>query len=323
MGRAAPTPKAEAGSSVCSAEASPSGDASEVPLRIVLSDPVDPASYRVAERWINSTSKIRSLRSFEVSGEIGEREWQDPLPTSLEPSGPPGSSIFLAGRRRSFWRQITPGNLVFHFAGLGTLRVAADGNLIDARGLRSGLPRAVVEEVVLGPGLVLCLATRGVWSPHASAVAVESGAVLFLGDSGSGKSTLAAFLADQGHRLLADDVLPVELAERSVEALVAFPQLKLPQKDQPGAAVEARRPVAAICVLNPAADAFGCRQIAGAEAIGLLVRHTVAARLFHRPLLRSHLDGCVQLAQRLPVFVVDYPHRPESLERVHRFLVQM
>lgn len=44
---------------------------------------------------------------------------------------------------------------------------------------------------------------------HASAVASEQGALIFVADSGSGKSTTAALMMAHGYRLLADDFLPL------------------------------------------------------------------------------------------------------------------
>jgi len=63
---------------------------------------------------------------------------------------------------------------------------------------------------VLGPAWGALLHQRGLFPLHASAIATESGAVLFMGASGSGKSTLAAALVRQGYRLLADDICAID-----------------------------------------------------------------------------------------------------------------
>ncbi len=59
---------------------------------------------------------------------------------------------------------------------------------------------------LLGPVLGFWLRLRGVACLHASAVAIEGQAVLFLGTSGAGKSTTAAALAQLGYPVLSDDL---------------------------------------------------------------------------------------------------------------------
>ena len=47
-----------------------------------------------------------------------------------------------------------------------------------------------------------------------------------------------------------------------------------------------------------------------------LIRHTVAARLFDKPLLAAHLDFCAEAAARIPVWRLAYPHRRDVLPQV-------
>jgi hypothetical protein len=62
---------------------------------------------------------------------------------------------------------------------------------------------------------------------HASAVAIDDEAVLFLGGSGWGKSTMAAALHAQGHSLVTDDVAVLRVDENHPMVFPSFPQLKL------------------------------------------------------------------------------------------------
>ena len=87
------------------------------------------------------------------------------------------------------------------------------------------------------------LLQRGIFSLHASAVAFEAGAALFLGSSGAGKSSLIGALLKRGHAMLADDVVsvtpgsslreadasrfPAPSADSRVLALPAYPRLWL------------------------------------------------------------------------------------------------
>ena len=72
------------------------------------------------------------------------------------------------------------------------------------------------------------LLQRNIIPFHASAVAFETGAVLFLGPSGAGKSSLLGVLLKRGHAMLADDVVGVvSAADSRVLALPAYPRLRL------------------------------------------------------------------------------------------------
>lgn len=73
----------------------------------------------------------------------------------------------------------------------------------------------LVEIHLLGSVLSFFLERRGIPMLHASAVAVDNRAIAFLSSNHGGKSALAAALMQIGHRLLTDDILPMErIAER-------------------------------------------------------------------------------------------------------------
>ena len=100
--------------------------------------------------------------------------------------------------------------------------LATDGRdvLVEPRG--GGDPDVGV--FLAGPVFGALLQQRGVVTLHASAVATEAGAVLFVGGSGCGKSSLAAALVARGYALMADNVTGVVLEEDGhVVALPAFP----------------------------------------------------------------------------------------------------
>ena len=88
-------------------------------------------------------------------------------------------------------------------------------------------PPEVVRLSILGPGLGLILQQRGVFALHGSAVVMDGAAVVFLGQNGAGKSTMAALMHARGHRLLADDVTPLDIADEDIRVVPSFPQIKL------------------------------------------------------------------------------------------------
>jgi hypothetical protein len=80
---------------------------------------------------------------------------------------------------------------------------------------------------LLGPVMGFVLLLRGCISLHACAIAVRDRAVVIAGPAGSGKSTTAAAFAEQGYRILAEDV--VTLRDRGAEFLIqpAYPSIRL------------------------------------------------------------------------------------------------
>jgi hypothetical protein len=71
------------------------------------------------------------------------------------------------------------------------------------------------------------LRLRGVTCLHASAVAFGENAVAFVGSEGAGKSTIAAALAQRGHAVLSDDVVPLTERNGSFFVHPAYPYLCL------------------------------------------------------------------------------------------------
>ncbi|HXE62144.1 MAG TPA: hypothetical protein VN519_01310 [Bryobacteraceae bacterium] len=92
------------------------------------------------------------------------------------------------------------------------------------------LPHAdvgTVRTLLAGRLIGYLLRQRGYLALHASAIAIDGKAALFLGESGAGKSTTAAACYSRGHQVLADDVAAVCLADRGVELQPAWPGLRL------------------------------------------------------------------------------------------------
>lgn len=281
-------------------------------LLLAEPDAAPSAAYRVAGRTILAPPALRSLRPFRHPP---PRPLPDPPPEVVAlPSGSPRSAVVVLGGELRTVELATGGGVQHVDLGTwGRLSVAGDGSVVDARGLSGDLPPGLYEELVLGPGLVLALAARGVWCLHGSAVAVSDGAVVFAGESGRGKSTLAARLQAAGFRRLADDVVPVELSSKGVEVLPAFPQLKLPADRQPSAGAAERLPLRAVYVLPGADGAPAVAGLAPAAAAGALLRHTVAARLFSAARLRAHLEAITALVDRVAVAELRLPLRWEAL----------
>lgn len=91
-------------------------------------------------------------------------------------------------------------------------------------------PSATIEQVriyLVGTIMALLLYQRGMLVLHASSVAMNGKAVVFLGKSGSGKSSIAAALCQRGYGLISDDVVAVDLGSSSPIVHPGFGQYKL------------------------------------------------------------------------------------------------
>jgi hypothetical protein len=182
----------------------------------------------------------------------------------------------------------------------------------------------LIEEVLLGPALLLQLAWRSVFALHAGAIDVNGAVVAFCAESGVGKSTLARACGNDGHAV-ADDILPVRLDPQPA-ALPCFAQLKWPASRQYALTAPARLPLKAVCMLDPMADDASAPSrveilpLAMPESALALVRHTVASRLFSPELLQRQLEFCRDLAAAVPVLRLRYPRRMEMLPHLHAAL---
>jgi hypothetical protein len=81
-----------------------------------------------------------------------------------------------------------------------------------------------VRAFLLSSGFAALLYQRRLLVLHGNAVAIGDRCLVCVGPSGSGKSTLAAALMKRGHRILADDVVPVDADGR---VLPGLPRIKL------------------------------------------------------------------------------------------------
>lgn len=79
----------------------------------------------------------------------------------------------------------------------------------------------------LGTVLTYWLELHGVPVLHAASVEVPGGAVGFVAAHGAGKSTLVASFVAAGHRLLGDDVLPLERRDGRTWARPGYPQMRM------------------------------------------------------------------------------------------------
>jgi hypothetical protein len=213
-----------------------------------------------------------------------------------------------------------PSGYVLRVPGAGVFTVTSDGTSIECSE-EPGADPQFLETVRLGPVLILALALQDRFCLHASAVAFGGRAVAFLGASGAGKSTLAALLATEGRaQRVADDILPLGAG---AAVFPRFPQLKLPQAEQPWRNLPENLPLAAVYLLEAPPEAgpeVASEPLGRRNGLLALLGHTVATRLFGPDLLARHLHAIAGVAERVPVRQLRYPRRLTVGAAVHRVI---
>jgi hypothetical protein len=113
----------------------------------------------------------------------------------------------------------------------------------------------ITRLILLGPALALAFQQRGMIVLHGSTVDVHGAAVGILGNSGAGKSTLAAAFCALGHKMVTDDVTPVDVGQGELVVAPGFPQMKL----WPDAAASLGHDPEALPRLHPSLEKRACR----------------------------------------------------------------
>jgi hypothetical protein len=201
---------------------------------------------------------------------------------------------------------------------------------------------------LLGILLGTLLHQRGLFTLHASAVAVGNGAVAFIGPKGAGKSTTAAALLRRGHGLVTDDVLALDVGqEEGVLAYPAFPQVKLwpASADELGydahslprlsSEVDKRflrsvkfvrqgtMPLTHIFLLHDGGDLVAER-IRGNSAFATLMAESYAPRFLGSTASTPALfETCRRVANRVPIYRLQRPKDFSALPKVAHYLERL
>jgi len=122
--------------------------------------------------------------------------------------------------------EVEPAGTYFFWEQLGKFRVARGTEIIlDPL---PGVEERLLRLPLLGTLLAVLLHQRGCLVLHASAVAIDGEAIVFVGNKEHGKSTMAATLYGRGHQLIADDVVALSIDGRGHYVVMpGFPQFKL------------------------------------------------------------------------------------------------
>jgi hypothetical protein len=210
--------------------------------------------------------------------------------------------------------------------------------VIDGAGARvSGqwsarLSAADAAGYLAGSVLAFVLRLRGAVPLHASAIAVDGRALLFIGDAWAGKSSTAAAFSTLGYPVLADDIVRIDIGHREGFAYPVHPRLGLwsdsaealfgaPREERAhsqeyqkrvfdpqgaGSLFDARSvPIAAIYVLGERLREVSARPsiepVPPSAALVALVRHTFGGSYLDRAMRALEFDVLCRLVDCVPV----------------------
>ena len=217
----------------------------------------------------------------------------------------------------------------------------------DGTQLWIGWSKAVADSDILsyllGPVMGFILRLRGVTCLHASAVAVNGRAIVFVGDRGAGKSTTAMALGRLGYSIISDDLVPIYRNAGITYGQPGYPRMRLRQPSLPMLSAlnvelpplpatqgqgrlhfelisghhqfqSEPLPIGALYLL---ADRSADRNVPRVEAMSLpdgfmsIVANTYATRFLDRSMRAHEFQQLSQLVDQVPVRKL-YPHRDPS-----------
>lgn len=203
----------------------------------------------------------------------------------------------------------------------------------------SGIDEDSVRVFLLGSAFGAALLQRGLLVLHGNGIEINGKCLICVGPSGIGKSTLTAAFLQRGHRILADDVVPLDSGGM---AIPGFPRIKLwqdvaekmdidtkqlsrirpelqkfnlPLKDS---FCETPSPVVRICVLSEhQSNSVEVIRVSGIEKFQLLQSNTYRSRFMAGlSLQKNHLSQCSTLARNVSMIKVARPMVGFQIDRL-------
>ncbi len=234
-----------------------------------------------------------------------------------------------------------PGEAYIFSEHLGTFRIRDGREIVFDPS--PGVEDRLLQSVILGLCLSAILHQRGFFVLHASAVAVGDDVVAFLGEKGRGKSTIAASLYRRGHKLVADDILALDVRPNQRPLVVpGYPQFRLfpdavlslgnDPKSLPHFHTETEKriwpvqhsflqtplPLKCIYLLDErGGSGIEIEQVSRQDAVPELMKHTFEPGfLYDTESLQKHLQRCAVLASTVRICWLRPPDALSALPEI-------
>lgn len=205
-----------------------------------------------------------------------------------------------------------------------------------------------IDAYLVNQGLGFVMRLRERTCLHASAIAVDGGAVLISAPSGYGKSTLATYFALQGCPIVADDISVLDCIGEQVLVQPAYPRLRLtpdtadtllgtdnrlslmaPGWDKVYLPLDHSRyrfaerpmPVRAVYLIGQWADEVAIHSIPAPQAVPLLMLNTYLHYLIDTPIRMADFFTLGHLAAFAPVRMLDSCNDLSQLPLVYQAIL--
>lgn len=214
-------------------------------------------------------------------------------------------------------------------------------------------PRETTRHLLLDQVLPRCLAHQGRIMIHASAVKLNPGLILFIGDSGSGKSTLAGNFHQAGQPVVSDDCLWIKEGKRAIKAVPTYGGLRLwedslqvlfpaeqntqsvahysTKKRVPLKESDARKfvrglPILAVIVLSPLGDSqtseIVLERLPNREAFIALMKQSFQLDVLDMKRMTRHIRALGRIVPRIPTYRLSMPHDYALLPLVRQKILE-
>jgi hypothetical protein len=188
---------------------------------------------------------------------------------------------------------------------------------------------------------------------HASAVKLEDGVLLFLGDSGAGKSTLAGNFHQAGNPVLSDDCLWIKDSADQIKAIPTYGGLRLwddslqvlfssEHNIYPVAHYSSKKrvalqrdgglqsgtgmPVLAVIALSPpghtSTSEIILERLPNREAFVVMLKQTFQLNVLDIERMTRHMEALGRIVPRLPAFRLSMPHKYDLLPATREKIVK-
>ncbi len=241
------------------------------------------------------------------------------------------------------------GSTYVRMPGVGEISVSPDGRFLACRRYAESTSESFNVYLVT-QALSFALVKCGLEPLHATAVAIDGKAALFLGDCGFGKSTLAAAFLQAGYPLLTDDLLVLHKPHAALLAYPGSPRIKLfprmarkflgesvtgvPMNPYTHKMIVPLKewqvctdalPIGAVYALAQASEVRGAEISLSAmsqrQAFLTLLASTFNRAILEPTRLRRQFEATQGLANTLPVRKLSYPRSLDSLPAILEFVV--